>query len=140
MTASSFVIACVTDTHTDCLTDSDLTHSLTHRPYSLPHSLVHSLTHCLTHSLTLFLPASCGRQCPKEEKVKAIATKEGWLTNVPSFTDVLQAWVSPLKTAIEENEDIMKSVVEQKWRGIALKDFGEPKGKGEERQKSTTFL
>lgn len=66
--------------------------------------------------------------------------KEGWETNVPSFRDVPQTWVSPLKKAIEENQEVIKSVVEQKWKGIALKDFGEPKGKGEDRQKSTPSL
>ncbi|KAL7398000.1 hypothetical protein ABVT39_002975 [Epinephelus coioides] len=84
---------------------------------------------------TTGLPLANARQRPKEDKVKAIIAKERWETNVPSFRDVLQAWVSPLKTAIEDNQDVIKSVVEQKW-----KNFGEPKGKGEERQKSTTFL
>ena len=142
--------ACLTDSHTHCLTRSLsslpvlLTHSLTHslarcHTHSLPHSLPHA---SITHSLPLFLPASCGRQRPTEAKVEAIVAKEKWETNVPSLSDVLQAWVSPLKAAIEDDEDILKSVVEQKWKGINFKDFGQPKGRGEGRQKSTvqTFL
>ena len=74
--------------------------------------------------------------------MEAVVAKEKWETNVPSLPDVLQAWVSPLMAAIEDDEGILKSVVEQKWKGIDLKDFGEPKGRGEGRQESTvqTFL
>ncbi|KAL7405050.1 hypothetical protein ABVT39_023150 [Epinephelus coioides] len=87
-----------------------------------------SLTHSLTHSL-FFFPACCGRHRPTEEKVKAIVAKEKWEKNVPNFPDVFQAWVSLLKTATEDDEAIIKSVVEE-WKRIDLKDFGEPKGKG----------
>lgn len=69
--------------------------------------------------------------------MKSIVAKEKWEVNVPSFPAVLQAWVSPLKAPIEDDEGIIKSVMEQRWKGIDLKDFGEVKGKGEERQKST---
>lgn len=101
-----------------------------------------SVKSCLTHSLPLFFPVSSGRQRPTVEKLQAIVAKEKWETNVPSLQDVLQSWVSSLKADIEDDEDVLKSVVEQKWKGIDFKDFGEPKGKGEERQKSTvqTFL
>ena len=34
----------------------------------------------------------------------AVVAKEKWKTNVPSLPDVLKAWVSPLKAAIEDDE------------------------------------
>ena len=67
----------------------------------------------------------------------AIVAKEEWKTNVPSLPDVLQAWVSPLKAAIEDDKGVLKSVVEQRWKVIDFKDFREHKGRGEGRQKST---
>lgn len=50
---------------------------------------------------------------------------------------MLQAWVSPVKVAVEDDPPIITAVVEQRWGGLVLKDFGEPKGKGEERMNST---
>lgn len=96
----------------------------------------------LSLSLTPFSPGSLGRQRPTEEKVKAVVAKQNWSTNVPSARDVLQMWLSPLKAAIEDDKEILKSVVEQRWKGLDLKDFGDPKGKGEEKQKGKvqTFL
>ena len=69
--------------------------------------------------------------------MQSIVARENWQTNVPSTADVTQAWVAPLKAAIEDDPDIIKSVVEQRWKGIDVKDFGQPKGKGKERHKST---
>lgn len=66
------------------------------------------------------------------ERVSAIVDKEGWGTNLPEFTDVRQAWVSNERAAIEDDEAILKSVTDQKWKGIEIKDFGERKGKGEQ--------
>ena len=54
----------------------------------------------------------------------AIVAKEEWKTNVPSLPDVLQAWVSPLKAAIEDDKGVLKSVVEQRWKGIDFIFFG----------------
>ncbi|XP_030198682.1 uncharacterized protein LOC115532850 [Gadus morhua] len=73
---------------------------------------------------------SAGRQRPTEAKVAAIVAKEEWKTNVPSLPDVLQAWVSPLKAAIEDDKGVLKSVVEQRWKVIDFKDFREHKGRG----------
>ncbi|CAL8283239.1 unnamed protein product [Gadus morhua 'NCC'] len=78
----------------------------------------------------LSVPASAGRQQPTKAKVAAIVAKEEWKTNVPSLPDVLQAWVSPLKAAIEDDKGVLKSVVEQRWKGIDFKDFREHKGRG----------
>ncbi|CAL8242038.1 unnamed protein product [Gadus morhua 'NCC'] len=78
----------------------------------------------------LHVSASAGRQRPTEAKVAAIVAKEEWKTNVPSLPDVLQAWVSPLKAAIEDDKGVLKSVVEQRWKGIDFKDFREHKGRG----------
>ncbi|CAL8236421.1 unnamed protein product [Boreogadus saida] len=78
----------------------------------------------------LHVSASAGRQRPTEAKVAAVVATEDWKTNVPSLPDVLKAWVSPLKAAIEDDEGVVKSVVEQRWKGIDFKDFGEHKGRG----------
>ncbi|XP_049425574.1 uncharacterized protein LOC125884640 [Epinephelus fuscoguttatus] len=94
------------------------------------HSFYFKWRHTQLEQCVLHVSACCGRHRPTEEKVKAIVAKERWEKNVPNFPDVLQVWVSLLKTAIEDDEAIIKSVVEQEWKGINLKDFGEPKGKG----------
>ncbi|XP_056441556.1 uncharacterized protein LOC130379000 [Gadus chalcogrammus] len=73
---------------------------------------------------------SSGRQRPTEAKVAAVVARENWKTNVPSLPDVFKAWVSPLKAAIEDDEGVLKSVVEQRWKGIDFKDYGEHKGRG----------
>ncbi|XP_056468276.1 uncharacterized protein LOC130406634 [Gadus chalcogrammus] len=78
----------------------------------------------------LHVADSAGRQRPTEAKVAAVLAKEKWKTNVPSLPDVLKAWVSPLKAAIEDDEGVLKSVAEQRWKGIDFKEYGEHKGRG----------
>ena len=110
---------CVLPTH---IHNASLAHSVAQ---SQSHSFTASVTASrLTNSLPLFLPASAGRQRPTEAKVAAIVAKEEWKTNVPSLPDVLQAWVSPLKAAIEDDKGVLKSVVEQRWKGIDFIFFG----------------
>lgn len=58
----------------------------------------------------------------------ALVAKEKWDTNAPAFKDVLRAWVSPLKAAIEDDKAILESVTDQKWKGIDIKDFWRTKG------------
>lgn len=55
--------------------------------------------------------------------------KEKWHTNKPTVNAILQAWVAP-QPSIQDNESLMSSIAEQKWKGLALQDFGERKGKG----------
>ena len=72
----------------------------------------------------------CGRRKPTEAKVKALIGSEKWVSNLPDVSEVVKAWVHPLEPALEEDESIMKSITEQKWKGLSFKDFGEEKGKG----------
>ncbi|KAG9259454.1 hypothetical protein AMEX_G27973 [Astyanax mexicanus] len=71
-----------------------------------------------------------GRHKPTPAKVQQAIERERWNSNIPSISAVLEAWVSQVKSAIETDESIIKCVLEQKWKGIDFKDFGEPKGKG----------
>lgn len=42
----------------------------------------------------------------------------------------MQSWKPAPKCVIESDEAILKSVAQQKWRGVTIKNFGEEKGKG----------
>ncbi|XP_016096957.1 uncharacterized protein [Sinocyclocheilus grahami] len=60
----------------------------------------------------------------------AIAKENAWTTNVPSVDGVLLAWVPFQEPSAAENDPvIIASVVQQKWKGLAIKSF-EGKGKG----------
>lgn len=65
------------------------------------------------------------------DRFRAIVDREGWGTNLPESTDVHRAWVSNKRATTEDDEAILRSVTDQKWKGIDIKDFGERKGKGE---------
>lgn len=78
----------------------------------------------------LYVSARAGRHKPTPAKIQQAIEREGWNTNIPSISAVLDAWVSQVKSATESDDSIMKCVLEQKWKGIDFKDFGEPKGKG----------
>lgn len=71
--------------------------------------LSHSLTHQLPPS---FLPSLLWQAAAKRGKVKSIMARENWQTNIPSTADVMQAWVAPLKAAIQDDPDIIKSMVD----------------------------
>lgn len=64
--------------------------------------------------------------------MEALIAKQRWDTNLPAFDEVLRVWVPPTKPGIEDDSAILTSVLDQKWKGIDIKDFGEPKGKGEQ--------
>ena len=81
-------------------------------------------------SFSVFTACS-GRHPPTEQKVKALLARQKWDTNLPTLTEVLQQWVPPGKPAVEDDAGILASVVDQRWRGVDLKDFGPQKGKGE---------
>lgn len=55
--------------------------------------------------------------------------KETWFTNKPTVDAVLQAWVAP-QPRIQDSQSLMSSISQQKWKGLALKDFREEKSKG----------
>ncbi|XP_039454377.1 uncharacterized protein LOC120433003 [Oreochromis aureus] len=66
---------------------------------------------------------------PQPARVQMALDKEKWHTNKPTVNAILQAWVAP-QPSIQDNESLMSSIAEQKWKGLALQDFGERKGKG----------
>lgn len=75
---------------------------------------------------------SVGRKCnpPQAARVQRTLDKETtWTTNKPTVDGLLKAWVPP-QQKIEDNSPLICSIAEQKWKGLALKDFGEEKGKG----------
>ena len=59
--------------------------------------------------------------------------KEGWKANYPKPDDVVQSWRPAPKHAVETDAAILKSVSKQRWKGLALKDFGDNKGLGKEK-------
>ncbi|XP_039864208.1 uncharacterized protein LOC120719233 [Simochromis diagramma] len=66
---------------------------------------------------------------PKPARVQIALDKEKWHTNKPTVNAILQAWIAP-QPSIQDNESLTSSTAEQKWKGLALQDFGEWKGKG----------
>lgn len=85
----------------------------------------------------LHLGQSVGRRGnpPQPARVQMALDKEKWHTNKPTVNAILQAWVAP-QPSIQDNQSLMSSIAEQKWKGLALQDFGERKGKG---KMHTTF-
>ena len=58
--------------------------------------------------------------------------KEGWKANHPKPEDIVRLWRPAPKHAVETDAAIIKSVSTQRWKGLALKDFGDAKGLGKE--------
>ncbi|KAJ4924028.1 hypothetical protein JOQ06_000270 [Pogonophryne albipinna] len=56
-------------------------------------------------------------------------TKEGWVNNTPSVQDVVRGWVAP-RDPPTCSRGLIRSISEQSWRGLAVRDFGGEKGKG----------
>lgn len=86
------------------------------------------------HILVFLTPRSgtgCARRgnAPQRARVQTALDKETWSTNKPTVDAVLRAWVAP-QPRIQDSPSLMSSISEQKWKGLALKDFGEEKGKG----------
>ncbi|KAI4796480.1 hypothetical protein KUCAC02_026982, partial [Chaenocephalus aceratus] len=72
-----------------------------------------------------------GRQAtqPTKEAVRRALTKERWVSNTPSVQGVVGGWVAP-RDAPTSSQSLIRSVSEQSWRGLAVRDFGGSKGKG----------
>ncbi|KAI4787547.1 hypothetical protein KUCAC02_036391, partial [Chaenocephalus aceratus] len=66
---------------------------------------------------------------PTEEAVRRSLTKERWVSNTPSVQDVVRGRVAPLG-APTSSQSLIRSISEQSWRGLAVRDFGGEKGKG----------
>lgn len=56
--------------------------------------------------------------------------KEGWQANHASPEEILRTWNPASRNSVESDQAIVASVSEQKWRGLAIKDFGGEKGLG----------
>ncbi|KAI4794426.1 hypothetical protein KUCAC02_032079 [Chaenocephalus aceratus] len=71
-----------------------------------------------------------GRQAtqPTEEAVRRALTKERWVSNTPSVQDVVRGWVAP-RDAPTSSQSLIRSISEQSWRGLAVRDFGGERAK-----------
>ncbi|KAJ4921925.1 hypothetical protein JOQ06_022189 [Pogonophryne albipinna] len=86
----------------------------------------------LLERTSYILSQAMGRQeatQPTEEAVRRALTKEGWVTNTPSVQDVVRGWVAP-RDPPTCSRRLIRSISEQSWRGLAVRDFGGEKGKG----------
>ncbi|KAF3845655.1 hypothetical protein F7725_002733, partial [Dissostichus mawsoni] len=66
---------------------------------------------------------------PTEAAVQRVLGKERWTTNRPCVEDLLKAWVPPQQVA-GDYEHLLPCLLQQSWKGLSLKDFGQAKGKG----------
>ncbi|KAJ4921914.1 hypothetical protein JOQ06_022178 [Pogonophryne albipinna] len=85
----------------------------------------------LLERTSYILSQAMGRQAtqPTEEAVRRALTKEGWVNNTPSVQDVVRGWVAP-RDPPTCSRSLIRSISEQSWRGLAVRDFGGEKGKG----------
>ncbi|KAK5901583.1 hypothetical protein CesoFtcFv8_006937 [Champsocephalus esox] len=69
--------------------------------------------------------SAIGRQATQatEEAVRRALTKERWVSNTPSVQGVVRGWVAP-RDAPTSSQSLIRSVSEQSWRGLAVRDFG----------------
>lgn len=76
----------------------------------------------------LSLTAKCSRLAPTAAKVANLIEAEGWTANYPRPEDVLAKWRPLTRAQAQSDPTIIKGVTQQKWSGLAVKDFGEQKG------------
>ncbi|KAJ4918477.1 hypothetical protein JOQ06_022059 [Pogonophryne albipinna] len=84
----------------------------------------------LLERTSYILSQAMGRQeatQPTEEAVRRALTKEGWVTNTPSVQDVVRGWVAP-RDPPTCSRRLIRSISEQSWRGLAVRDFGGGEG------------
>ncbi|XP_056310459.1 uncharacterized protein si:dkey-23a23.2 isoform X2 [Danio aesculapii] len=67
---------------------------------------------------------------PSAATVARVIGQEGWKGNHPKPEEIVSLWKPPPKVTIETDEFIIKSVSEQSWSGLTLKDFGPVRGQG----------
>ncbi|XP_067272555.1 uncharacterized protein [Pseudorasbora parva] len=75
------------------------------------------------------LLSQCSRRPPTVSKVSLLIQKEGWTGNCPRPQDVVAKWRPVTRVHVESDPRIITMVQNQKWTGLALKDFG-AKGHG----------
>ncbi|XP_028444184.1 uncharacterized protein LOC114562117 [Perca flavescens] len=68
-------------------------------------------------------------QRPSEARVRYQLQREGWTSNAPKLDEILACWKSKGGSVLAD-PNIMQSVLDQKWKGLAIIDLGPPKGKG----------
>ncbi|XP_056123945.1 uncharacterized protein LOC130102073 [Rhinichthys klamathensis goyatoka] len=67
---------------------------------------------------------------PSATKVARLIGQEGWTTNCPKAEEVVSMWKPASKQKVETDPYVHHCVAEQAWTGLAIKDFGPPKGLG----------
>ncbi|KAK9516040.1 hypothetical protein VZT92_025299 [Zoarces viviparus] len=67
---------------------------------------------------------------PAAGSVSRAIAKEGWQTNHPSADEVVKMWRPASRENVEGDKHVINSVDRQKWKGVAIKDFGGEKGLG----------
>ncbi|XP_017210951.2 uncharacterized protein si:dkey-23a23.2 [Danio rerio] len=67
---------------------------------------------------------------PTAVTVAKVIGQEGWKGNHPKPEEIVSLWKPALKVTIEKDEIIIKSVSQQSWSGLAIKDFGPVRGQG----------
>ncbi|XP_070410517.1 uncharacterized protein [Nothobranchius furzeri] len=70
------------------------------------------------------------RHPPTVSKVTKLIQREGWTANYPQPEDIVGKWKPAPKCQLKEDPRILKRVVDQKWSGIAIKDFEDKRGQG----------
>ncbi|XP_067271195.1 uncharacterized protein [Pseudorasbora parva] len=70
------------------------------------------------------LLSQCSRRPPTVSKVSLLIQKEGWTGNCPRPQDVVAKWRPVTRVQVESDPRIITMVQNQKWTGLALKDFG----------------
>lgn len=85
---------------------------------------------CISIVLPFCLSGHFNLRRPSAGKVQRLIGKEGWTTNSPKAEEVVRLWKPPTKQMVETDPYVGRCVSEQTWTGLALKDFGPPKGLG----------
>ncbi|XP_048064780.1 uncharacterized protein LOC125279313 [Megalobrama amblycephala] len=70
------------------------------------------------------LLSKCSRCAPTAAKVAKVIEAEGWTANHPRPEDVIVKWRPLSRAQAQSDPAIIRAVTSQKWRGLAVKDFG----------------
>lgn len=85
-----------------------------------------------TSDSIIFFTDGCGERRPTDGMIKRKMDSEGWKSNRPTPGSVILSWEQKVqdRLAVMSDPRIKASIESQKWRGLQIHDFGEPKGKG----------
>ncbi|XDV26249.1 hypothetical protein PO909_030008 [Leuciscus waleckii] len=70
------------------------------------------------------LLSQCSRRPPTVSKVSLLIQKEDWTGNCPHPEDIVSKWRPVTRVQVESDPWIITTIRNQKWTGLALKDFG----------------